>query len=219
MKRVIQLVVALAFAMPIAISAQNSSDPDKKVADGGVKVSGWEARLDKADGKVADLKFVSMGPGFHVTSGPAAIYFNSANAAKGKYTVKASLTQTKAPAHREAYGVFIGGDDLKGDKQSYLYVVVAGTGEYTIKHRAGSETHTVVDWTASPALKKADEAGKATNEIAIEVGATDVRVLFNGTEAFKQPKEKVIGSLDGVVGLRVNHNLDVHVGSFSVTKM
>jgi hypothetical protein len=29
----------------------------------------------------------------------------------------------------------------------------------------------------------------------------------------------VIGSLDGQTGLRVNHNLDVHVGSFSVTKM
>ncbi len=217
MKRMIQGSIALAFAIPLAIQAQ-ANDPDKKVSDGGVKVAGWEARLDKADAKVADLKFVSMGPGFHVTSGPAAIYFNPANAAKGNYTVKASLTQTKAPTHREAYGVFIGGDDLKGDKQSYLYVVVAGTGEYTIKHRAGSQTHTVVDWTASPALKKADEAGKATNEIAIEVGS-DVRVLLNGSEVFKQPKDKVMGSLDGVVGLRVNHNLDVHVGSFSVTKM
>ncbi|MGH7694950.1 MAG: hypothetical protein ACRENH_08215 [Gemmatimonadaceae bacterium] len=217
MKRIIHGAIALAFAMPFAISAQNP-DPDKKVADGGVKVAGWEARLDKADTKVEDLKFVSMGPGFHVTSGPAAIYWNPANAAKGNYSVKASLTQTKAPTHREAYGVFIGGDDLKGDKQSYLYVVIAGTGEYTIKHRAGSQTHTVVDWTASPALKKADEAGKATNEIAVEVGS-DVRVLLNGTEVFKQPKDKVMGSLDGQAGLRVNHNLDVHVGSFSVTKM
>ncbi len=218
MKRVIQGALALASAMPFAISAQQMKDPDKKVMDGGVKVSGWEARLDEADAKVGELKFVSMGPGFHVTSGPAAIYFNPANAAKGNYTVKASLTQTKAPTHREAYGVFIGGDDLKGDKQSYLYVVIAGTGEYTIKHRAGSQTHTVVDWTASPALKKADEAGKATNEIAVEVGS-DVRVLLNGTEVFKQAKDKVMGSMDGIVGLRVNHNLDVHVGNFSVTKM
>ncbi|HEV8362007.1 MAG TPA: hypothetical protein VGQ52_00700 [Gemmatimonadaceae bacterium] len=216
MKRVIHGAIALAFATPIVLSAQN--DPDKKVMDGGVKVAGWEARLDKADAKVEDLKFASMGAGFHVTSGPAAIYWNPANAAKGNYTVKASLTQTKAPTHREAYGVFIGGDDLKGDKQSYLYVVIAGTGEYTIKHRAGSQTHTVVDWTASPALKKADEAGKATNEVAVEVG-NDVRVLLNGTEVFKEPKSKVMGSLDGMVGLRVNHNLDVHVGSFSVTKM
>lgn len=218
MKKLIHSAVALAFVMPFAISAQQMKDPDKKVMDGGVKVAGWEVRLDKADAKVEDLKFVSMGPGFHVTSGPAAIYWNPANAAKGNYTVKASLTQTKAPTHREAYGVFIGGDDLKDDDQSYLYVVIAGTGEYTIKHRAGSQTHTVVNWTASPALKKADEAGKATNEIAIEVG-NDVRVLLNGTEVWKQAKGQVMGSTDGQVGLRVNHNLDVHVGSFSVTKM
>src|SRR5437588_6995871 len=60
--------------------AQNKSDPDKNVADGGVKVVGWQARLDKASTKVEDLKFVSMGPGFHVTSGPAAIYWTPANA-------------------------------------------------------------------------------------------------------------------------------------------
>lgn len=217
MKRVIQVAVALAVAIPMTISAQNSSDPDKKVADGGVKVAGWQARLDKPSAKIEELKFVSMGPGFHVTSGPAAIYFNPANAAKGNYTVKASLTQTKAPAHREAYGVFLGGDDLNGDKQTYYYVVIAGTGEYTIKHRAGTETHTIVDWTASPALKKADEAGKATNEVAVEV-ADNVRVLLNGTEAYKAPRTQ-LGAVVGQAGLRVNHNLDIHVGSFSVTKM
>lgn len=217
MKRVIHGAIALACAMPIAVSAQNP-DPDKKVADGGVKVSGWEARLDDGSKKVEDLKFVAMGPGFHVTSGPAAIYFNPANTAKGNYTLKASLTQTKAPPHREAYGVFFGGDDLKGANQSYFYVVIAGTGEYTIKHRAGSQTHTIVDWTASPALKKADEAGKATNEVAVEV-ADNVRILVNGTELYKIPRSESRGSLDGITGLRVNHNLDVHVGSFSVTKM
>lgn len=217
MKKMIQTSIALAFAMPLAVHAQ-ANDPDKKVSDGGVKVAGWQARLDDASKKVEDLKFVAMGPGFHVTSGPAAIYFNPANAAKGNYTVKASLTQTKAPMHREAYGVFLGGSDLTGDKQTYYYMVVAGTGEFTIKHRAGSETHTIVNWTANPAVKKADDAGKATNEVAVEVGADNVRFLVNGTEVHKAPRSQ-LGAVDGVAGLRVNHNLDVHVGSFSVTKM
>lgn len=218
MKKVIHSVIALAFAMPIAIHAQAANDPDKKVSDGGVKVAGWQARVDRPNQKIEDLKFVSMGPGFHVTSGPAAIYYNPANAAKGNYTVKASLTQTKAPSHREAYGIFVAGDDLTGDKQSYYYLVIAGTGEFTLKHRAGTETHTLVDWTANPAIKKADEAGKATNEVAIEVGAQDVRFLVNGSEVHKAPRSQ-LGAVDGVAGLRVNHNLDVHVGSFSVTKM
>jgi hypothetical protein len=219
MKRLLQGVTALAFAMPIAISAQEMKDPDKKVMDGGIKVAGWDARLDKADAKVEDLKFVSMGPGFHVTAGPAAIYWSSANQAKGNYSVKASLTQTKAPQHREAYGIFIGGDDLKGAKQSYLYLVIAGSGEYTIRHRAGADVHTIVDWSKSDAVKKADDAGKATNELVIEAGAAEVRFLVNGTEVYKTARSGMMASLDGQVGLRVNHNLDVHVGNFSVTKM
>lgn len=217
MKRLMQGVAAVVFVLPLVLSAQ-AADPDKKVADGGVKVAGWEARLDRPNAKVEDLKFVAMGPGFHITAGPAAIYFNPANEAKGNYEVKASLTQTKAPAHREAYGIFIGGDDLKDASQSYLYMVVAGSGEFTIKHRAGADVHTVVDWTKNDAVKAADAAGKSTNEVAIDVGASDVRFLVNGTEVHKAPRSGMLASLDGVAGLRVNHNLDVHVGSFSVTK-
>jgi hypothetical protein len=218
MKRVTQSLTALAFVMPLVLQAQ-MNDPDKKVADGGVKVSGWQARLDKPDAKIEDLKFVAMGPGFHVTSGPAAIYFNPANAASGNYTAKASLTQTKATPHREAYGIFVAGDDLTDASQNYLYFVVAGTGEYTIKHRAGAAVHTVVDWTKHEAIKAVDASGKATNEVAIEVGASEVRFLVNGSEVHKAARSGMLRAADGVAGLRVNHNLDVHVGSFSVAKM
>ena len=216
MKRLTHCLTALAFALPLALGAQ---DATKKVADGGVKADGWQARVDRASDKIEDAKFVSMGSGFHITSGPAAIYWNPANAAKGTYSVKASLTQTKAPEHREAYGIFVGGDDLTDASQSYLYMVVAGTGEFTIKHRAGAQTHTLVDWTKNAAVKAADASGKATNEVAIEVGASEVRFLVNGTEVHKAPKSGMLSAVDGQAGLRVNHNLDVHVGSFSVTKM
>jgi len=211
-------LTAMALVLPFAVQAQ-ANDPTTKVADGGVKAAGWEARLDDASAKVSDLKFVTMGGGFHVTSGPAAIYFNPANAASGNFSVKASLTQTKAPQHREAYGIFIAGDDLKDASQSYLYFIVAGTGEYSIKHRAGANVHTIVDWTKNAAINSADAAGKATNEVAIEVGASDLRFLVNGTEVHKAAKSGMMRNTDGVAGLRVNHNLDVHVGSFTVTKM
>jgi hypothetical protein len=214
MKKLIQ-IAALALALPVAVQAQGN-DPDKKVADGGVKVAGWDARLDREGANIADLKFVTMGPGFHVTSGPAAIYFNSSNQAKGNYVAKASLTQTKVPAHREAYGIFVGGDDLKGSGQNYLYLVVAHTGEFTIKHRGGANVHTVVDWTKNDAVKTPDASGRSTNEVAIEAGANEVRFLVNGTEVHKAPRSGMLAKLDGVAGLRVNHNLDVHVGSFAV---
>ncbi|MGQ0641097.1 MAG: hypothetical protein ACT4P6_10060 [Gemmatimonadaceae bacterium] len=218
MKKLTHSLTAIALVMPFALHAQ-ANDPTKNVADGGVKVSGWEARLDDASAKVENLKFVAMGPGFHVTSGPAAIYFNPANAASGNYTVKASLTQTKAPQHREAYGIFAAGDDLKDATQNYLYFVVAHTGEFTIKHRAGATVHTIVDWTKNDAVKTPDASGRSTNELAIEAGASEVRFLVNGTEVHKAARSGMMRASDGVAGLRVNHNLDVHVGSFGVTKM
>ena len=62
------------------------------------------------------------------------------------------------------------------------------------------------------AIKKADESGKMTNALGIEVGKDKVRFLVNGTEVASQPLSQVDST--GVVGLRVNHNLNVHVDGF-----
>jgi hypothetical protein len=43
-----------------------------------------------------------------------------------------------------------------------------------------------------------------------------VRLLVNGAQVAALPGSHV-GSTDGVVGLRVNHNLDVHISDFKVT--
>ena len=53
-------------------------------------MAGWTGRIDpqatKAGRNMSEAKFVGMGTGFHVTSGPAAVYWNPANTAKGNYT-------------------------------------------------------------------------------------------------------------------------------------
>ena len=207
---------------PVVARAQNSSDPDKNVA-GGVLVKGWVGRTDRPNQDIKNAKFADMGGGFHVTSGPAAIYWNPANVAKGNYTVKASFTQTKAPTHPEAYGLFIGGSKLNDDGQNYLYCIVRGDGKYMIKHRYGSELHTLADWTDNAAVKKQDEAGKATNEIAWKVGADKVSCAVNGTDVQTFNRADLTGAgkleaLDGVYGIRVNHNLDVHISGFGLAK-
>src|SRR5687768_18200551 len=111
MKVLTAAVAGLCFAAG-ALGAQ-TKDPDKTVADGGVKMAGWTGRIDpqaaKAGKTISETKFVGMGPGFHVTSGPAAIYWNPANTAKGNYTVTSTFTQTKAATHPEGYGIVIAG--------------------------------------------------------------------------------------------------------------
>jgi hypothetical protein len=99
-----------------------------------------------------------------------------------------------------------------------MYFVVRGDGKYLVKHRANAtEVHTLVDWTASPALKAAGADGKASNALEIRVAADSVRFVANGTPVAAVSRQEA-GAMSGVAGLRVNHNLDVHVDSFAVAK-
>lgn len=219
----LRAIAAAALAVLPAIALAQGADPDKKVA-GGVSAKGWTGRTDQSSRAITDAKFADMGGGFHVTSGPAAIYWKPGDVAKGNYAVKATFTQEKAPAHPEAYGLFIGGTKLADAAQNYLYCIVRGDGKAMVKHRNGGEVHTLMDWTANAAVKKQDAAGKATNEITLWARADKVGCSVNGTEVYSMPRADAVGagkleSVDGVYGIRVNHNLDVHISGFGMTKM
>jgi hypothetical protein len=205
-------LLALA-AAPLA--AQGTDDPTKKVA-GGALPAGWMGRTDRATDKLTDAKFVAMGPGYHVTSGPAAIYWNPKTVTSGPFTATTTLTQTKAPTHPEAYGIFFMGKDLDAPTQSYMYFIVRGDGKYMVNHRAGEAVHKLIPWTDNAAIVKADANGKATNKLTVDATKADsVRLLVNGTQVAALPTSQ-FGGTNGLVGLRVNHNLDVHVGGLAV---
>jgi hypothetical protein len=216
MKR-IAFSVALLVA-PMLACAQQQDDPSVKV-QGGPLPAGWTVRLDdKETGRTAsDTRFVAMGGGYHVTSGPAAIYYNPANVVTGPFTASASFGQTKAPSHPEAYGLFFGGQSLDGAQQTYLYFLVRGDGKYYIAHRAGGDVHRITPWTDNAAIVKQDAAGAATNVLAVQVTADSLFFMVNGQRVQAFPKGGMMNA-DGQVGLRVNHNLDVHVGAFEVKK-
>lgn len=224
--RVLTTAVAGLFLTAGALGAQ-AKDSTKAVADGGVKMAGWTGRIDpqaaKAGRSISEAKFVAMGTGFHVTSGPAAIYWNPANTAKGNYTITSTFTQTKAAAHPEAYGIFLAGTNLEAANQGYLYFVIRQDGKYLINHRANDSTvHKIIDWTANPAVKAIDASGKATNTLSVVVGAEKLSFLVNGVEVNSLPRSTVDAAgphsgTSGIVGVRVNHNLDVHVDGLSIT--
>ena len=195
-------------------AAAQGNDPDVK-AKGGALPAGWTGRTDRPNTKLDDVKFVTMGTGYHITTGPAAIFWKREHDMTGPFTATATMTQTKAPAHPEAYGVFFMGSKLDTPEQSYAYVVVRGNGDVLVKHRAGAEIHTIQNWAPNAAVHKQDASGKATNTFRIVAGADSLRVQVNGTQVFALAASYASGN--GYVGLRVNHNLDVHVDEFTVT--
>lgn len=212
-----RMMLATAFVVAATPLAAQGNDPDHKVAGGGKLPAGWAVRLDRANGKMEDVKFAPMGSGYHVTLGPAAIFYNPAHKATGYYTAMATIAQTKAPAHLEAYGLIVGGRNLDAPNQEYLYFIVRQDGKYMIKHRAGSEVHTIVDWTDHSAIIKADASGKATNTVAIRSTRDSILYLVNNSVVHGQDRAHAgAGITDGQVGLRVNHNLDVHIADFAI---
>ncbi len=152
---------------------------------------------------------------------PAFILWNPANTvASGDFTAHATFSQAKAPMHPEAYGLFIAGANLAGAAPEYMYFIVRGDGKYMVRHRAANgDLHTIQDWTESAAIHKQDEQGQATNALAVEGGAWGVRFKVNGTQVAEWLTANVpYLTTSGQVGLRVNHNLEVHISNIGVDR-
>jgi hypothetical protein len=216
------LTLSLLAAIPLGAQQQQSLSKDSSIKSKSAGLpAGWTARLDDKERRYSadDARFEIMGSGYHVTSGPAAVYYSEMHKTQGSFAVRATLTQMKAPSHAEAYGIFIGGAELLTAQQQYFYFLVRGDGKYYIAHRAGSEVHSIVPWSDNAAVKKQDESGKQSNELVIQVTADSVHLLVNSQRVRSFARSELRGfNTDGHVGLRVNHGLDVHVGTFEIRK-
>jgi len=178
--------------------------------------SNWQIRFDRPDTPETEVTFVSMEPGFHITTGPAGIYFNPSNAATGNYRVESTIHLFDTGGrNREAFGIFVGGTDLNGGSQAYTYFLIRNDGHFLIKARSGAETRTIVDWMAFEGIDVHPGGdGTADNTLAIEVVGDAVTFYINGEEMASFPTAAMQTS--GVAGIRVNHSLNIHVRSFSV---
>ena len=217
--------VLATLGLTAGLAAQGNPDPDRAVAGGGTFPPGWRVRTEtnRQTGQPAPLdnvKFANMGDGLHTTVGPAAIYWRDRDTISGTYHVVAKMTQMKNPAHPEAFGIFIGGKSLADSAQAYTYFLVRPIdGMYSIRRRSSyaARPTAVVEWTASDAVTKADTSGKATNELSILVQGGKAKFMVNGKEVYSGDVANL--DVNGVVGYRVNHNLDVHLGALGIHKL
>ena len=178
--------------------------------------AGWQMQVDRsADAAgpddVPDVKFVTMGSGFHVTTGPAVVLWRPANTATGNYTIRARFRLVKPSARDNYYGLVFGGADLAGAGQNYLYFLVAQNGTFIIKHRGGDATHDVKARTANAAVARPDSTGSSVNVLEVRVAADRIDYAVNGIVVHTTPKAGMTAKTDGLWGLRVNHQLEVHV--------
>jgi hypothetical protein len=219
--------VATALIALVAASGLWAQDPDRTVSDGGIKIAGWKGRVDRgplAQGRtINDSRVVAIPGGMRMSIGPAAIFWNPANVAKGNYEVKATFHEHKmAMNHPHSYGIFIGGNDLESDTETLLYCIVYGNGTYSVKTFHGAKVTNLVDRAPHEAIRKAGADGETTNEIGVRVEGDKVSCVVNGTEIRSFSKSEVIApdrlkSTDGIYGIRVSHNLELTVTGLTMT--
>ena len=225
MRRLVTAFAMLGAAAPLGAQAAGQG-AQAQVANTQVQVhadtklpAGWRMRIDPGR-RVAPVTMAEMGSGFHITTGPGSgIFWHPRFAGTGNYEVRATLTQRNAQeGHAEAYGIVFAGTDLAAENQAYLYFVIRGTGEYMVRHRAGSDVHTITDWSAHPAIRKVDASGGSTNELAVRVAADSIRLLVNGTQVQAFGRQQM-GDAQGQAGLRANHRTELHVVRFDVVPL
>ncbi len=204
------VLVGGAVLAPIGAAAQAS--PTSRSNEGKLPL-GWTTRLDAgptAHAGTDTLSFVQMTPGYHVTTGPAAIMWSPDSAATGTYTVEATifLFPTKG-RDQEGYGVFVGGAALEGEAQRYTYFLLRNDGKFLVKRREGAVLSVLKDWTTSPAIKRQSGDEDMRNDFRIAVGPSLVVFSVNGEEVASLPRSAV--APDGVFGIRMNHAVNAHV--------
>ena len=213
------LSLLLLLASPLAAQARKAAkpaDPDRPVKGGGSLPAGWSARTDD-EGKEPDVKFVTMDKGYHVTLGPATILWRVTDKVDGTFHAVALFTQTRPTQHAEGYGLFVGGQDLGGGGEKYTYFLIRQDGKFLIKKRDGGATSNITsNWTAHPAILRPNAAGQSTNRLEVTVGRDRLAFAVNGKEVYTADPRLI--DAKGIVGLRVNHNLDLHIDGFGVQK-
>jgi hypothetical protein len=179
---------------------------------------GWLMRADRPGMDLAEVEFVGLPPGWHISTGPAVILWHPEMQAEGEYRVEAEIFLFDPGQRRESFGFFVGGDDLQGPGQAYTYFLIRNGGQYLVKERAGSETRTLAGWADDDAIlawSDRDEGERSVrNVLAMERRGDRLHFFVNDTRVAEMDAGEL--PLDGVVGLRVNHALELHVSRFEV---
>jgi hypothetical protein len=207
-------VVLLLALMPAPLTAQDHGRAPK-IENGGVFPAGWTVRPDEG-GKPTEVSLVDMAPGWHVVTATSGIMYRARDRAAGSFELNSRIHLFPGPGgHREAFGVFIGGKDLAAAGQRYTYFLIRGDGTYKIKRRSGaSATDVTKGWTPTPAVAREKPGGPVANALSIVVGKERVSFRVNGQELYSAPAREI--DTEGIVGLRVNHNLSIHVETMEI---
>ena len=126
-----------------------------------------------------------------------------ANTASGNYTLKGTFRLNQRSSHNNYYGLILGGKELQGANQNYVYFLIGQDGSYLIKHRMGEMIHDLVplrfpEWTQGRTRRmhgaKYRNAARTCDVIFVNSWFTGREV----TQLLGVPAEKIVVAYPGV---------------------
>lgn len=215
----------------VGFPGSSTADGSRAVSDGGVKISGWNGRVDPAEDKagmsIQDARLSEEGDSLHATTGPAVAYWKNGANASGDYTVKATFYEPKymnLNTHPHPYGLFIGGNDMGTSDQTELYCAAYGNGKFIVRGfgPAPFKMNGFLGEANAAVHKAAGRGQPVTQNIALSVKGSKVECSINGTVVAGYDKALLVTggklkSTDGTYGLRFAHNTDVVVTGLAMT--
>jgi hypothetical protein len=230
--RRVQLAALAAAASLMFVAPAQGQDQAIAVEGGGIHIAGWQGRIDAGETRAGQVlnnaRLAQQGDALHVKTGPAVAYWNPANTVSGDYTVRATFREPAYMSlnnHPHPYGIFIGGNDMGTDAQTYLYCAAYGSGTFIVRG-FGPAPFSVSERrpTANDAVNKAAGQGQpVTQEIAVTVRGGKIDCAINGTvvgsyDVAAATGEGKLKSTNGIYGIRFAHNTEGFVTGLAVTK-
>jgi len=185
----------------------------------GSRPGGWEVLTDELGADTTAITFVAMEPGFHLTTGPAALFYDRGNTARGTYRAEASIHLFAPEGDVGGFGLFVGGDDLDGSYQTYTALLLRASGEFSVVRQLSfTSSETLLDWTDHEAVlgwaDRSTDAQTVENALAIEVGEDEMVFFVNGREVGRTPRTSQ--GAEGIAGLRVEDGVNLHITGFGI---
>lgn len=168
--------------------------------------AGWRVVVDA--GATDTVSHVPMPPGWHMTTGPGALFFDPAYHAAGRYTVEADIFLFPGKS-QAGYGVFVGGRSLDAGAPSYLAFVIRRDGQAALEHVTKGKTTALIPWSASASVKPHPGNDDAVlNSIALTVDRDSIIVEANGKRVGSVGRGTL--DLDGTFGFRAGPDVNLH---------
>jgi hypothetical protein len=202
------VLAGLLLALASPLGAQETSLP-----------AGWRAVTDGPashvapgvqPGLTAAWNFTRMPPGWHLTTGPGVLVYDSAAHARGRFRIETEFFLFPDPT-AEPLGLFVGGTGLEGAPSGvqYFALLVRRDGMASVAHVHGTEHHPMVPYARADSLPPHPGNGMQQITLAIDAEPDSVRFFVNGARFAAVPRADL--PLDGPFGFRIGRGLNLHV--------